>query len=502
MIHRILLAVSLFTALGTQAQIPEDALRYSWFTPNGTARSTAFGGALTALGGDLQSVFVNPAGLGQFKTNEFVLTPGFSFSGNKSDYLGTAGKATRSGMAFGTSGLIFGSPRWQFGLAVTQTANFRSNISYSGTNNQSSYSEKYLEELINNRVTDPNLAATNFPYGPSLAINTYLVEPDLNASGNATGYYSLATPNTGLRQEQMIASTGGITSFGLSASRNFSDKFFVGGTLTLDYLNYSRDQTFKESDATSDPKNNFKYFSANETLKTSGQGISLRLGMIYKPAEVLRLGLSVHTPTMYSMRDEYTTTLRTDLEGYAGPGELFQSSTDLVGGPGIYNYSFNNPWRVMGGLALVLREDRDVSRQRGFLSLDVEYLNYGSGKFADETGTSTGTYFSDLNQTVRDIYKNALNVRAGGELKFNVWMVRAGLGYFSSPYRDPALKGTRMNLSGGLGYRNKGMFVDLTYLHQLATDGFYPYRLENGFYAPVNMKSGIGNVVATVGFKF
>ena len=502
MIHRILPAIFLFSALGASAQIPEDALRYSWLTPNGTARSTAFGGALTALGGDLQSVFVNPAGLGQFKTNEFVLSPGFSFSSNKSDYLGTAGKASRSGMALGTSGLIFGSPRWQFGLAVTQTANFRSNVSYSGTNNQSSYSEKYLEELINNGVTNPNVAATNFPYGPSLAINTYLVEPVLNSSGNATGYYSLATPNTGVLQEQQIGTTGGITSFGLSASRNFSDKFFVGGTLTLDYLNFSRDQTFKESDATSNPNNDFKYFSANETLKTSGQGMSLRLGMIYKPLETVRLGLAVHTPTMYSMRDEYTTSIRTDLEGYAGPGELFQSSTDLVGGPGIYNYAFNNPWRFMGGLALVLREDRDVSRQRGFLSLDVEYLNYGSGRFGDESGITTGTYFTDLNNTVKDIYKNTLNVRAGGELKFNVWMVRAGLGYFGSPYRDPALQGSRLNLSGGLGYRNKGMFVDLTYVHQMARDGFYPYRLEDGFFAPVNMKSGIGNVVATVGFKF
>jgi len=502
MIHKILLGVFLFTTMGASAQIPEDALRYSRFSPNGTARSTAFGGALTALGGDLQSVFVNPAGLGQFKTNEFVLSPGFSFANNKSDYLGSSDRANKSGMAFGTSGLIFGSPRWQFGLAVTQTANFRSNISYSGTNSQSSYSEKYLEELINNRVTNPNLAATNFPYGPSLAINTYLVEPTLDALGNATGYYSLATPNTGVRQEQVIANTGGLTSFGLSAARNFSDKFFVGGTLTLDYLNFSRDQTFKESDATSNPNNDFKYFSANETLKTSGQGISLRLGMIYKPVETIRFGLAVHTPTMFSMRDEYTTTLRTDLEGYAGTGELFQSSTDLVGGPGIYNYSFNNPWRFMGGLALVLREDRDVSRQRGFLTLDVEYLNYGSGRFADETGASSGDYFNDLNQTVKDIYKNALNIRAGGELKFNVWMVRAGLGFFGSPYRDPALQGSRMNLSGGVGYRNKGMFVDLTYLHQLAKDGFYPYRLEDGFFAPVNMKSGIGNVVATVGFKF
>lgn len=502
MIKRTLLAGSLLLALGANAQVPEDALRYSWLSPNGSARSTAIGGALTALGGDIQSIFVNPAGLGQFKTNEFVLTPGFSFSNNKANYLGSSEKDSKAGFAFGTTGFIFGSPRWQFGLAMTQTANFRSDVSYNGLNNQSSYSEKYLEELINSGERDPNQAAQNYPYGPSLAINTYLVEPDLDANGNAKGYYSLATPNTGVNQDQVISTKGGITSFGLSVNRNFNDKFFLGGTLTLDYLNYERDQTFKESDATASSTNNFKYFSANETLKTTGQGVSLRVGMIFKPVETIRIGLSAHTPTFYNMKDVYTTTVRTDLEGYAGAGELFQSSTDLVGGPGNYQYTLNNPWRVMGGLAFVLREANDVKMQKGFLSADIEYLNYGSSRFGDESYSSTNNYFEDLNNTVKDIYKNAINVRVGGELKFNIWMVRAGLGYFSNPYKDPALKGNRMNLSGGLGYRNKGVFLDLTYVHQLVKDGFYPYRLENGFFAPVNMKNGIGNVVATVGFKF
>lgn len=502
MSKRILLVFSLFLTTISYAQLPEDALRYSWLTPNGTARSTAFGGALTALGGDLQSVFVNPAGLGQFKTSELVLTPGFNFSNNKANYLGTADKDNKSGMSFGTSGFVFGSPRWQFGLAISRTANFKSELAYNGVNNQSSYSEKYLEELINNNVTDPNLAARDFPYGPSLAINTYLVEPDLDGNGNATGYYSLATPNTGVKQEQVISTSGGMTSFGLSASRNFNDKFFIGGSFTLDYLNYKRDQTFRESDNTSNASNNFNYFSAQETLETTGQGITLRIGLLYKPIETIRLGLAVHTPTFYNMKDVYTTTVRTDLEGYAGQGELFQSSTDLVGSPGQYQYSFNNPLRVMAGFAFVLREEKDITRQRGFLSLDVEYLNYGSSTFKDETYSSSNSYFSDLNATIKDIYKNALNVRVGGELKFNIWMVRAGFGYFANPYKDPELKGNKMNLSGGFGYRNKGIFADLTYIHQLAKDGFYPYRLESGFYAPVTTRSGIGNVVATVGFKF
>ena len=35
------------------AQVPEDAVRYSWYPHNGTARNMAIGGVMGSLGGDL-----------------------------------------------------------------------------------------------------------------------------------------------------------------------------------------------------------------------------------------------------------------------------------------------------------------------------------------------------------------------------------------------------------------------------------------------------------------
>ena len=58
------------------AQEPADALRYSWYTSSGTARQQAIGGAMGSLGGDISATFVNPAGIGFYKTGDFVLTPG------------------------------------------------------------------------------------------------------------------------------------------------------------------------------------------------------------------------------------------------------------------------------------------------------------------------------------------------------------------------------------------------------------------------------------------
>ena len=157
----------------------------------------------------------------------------------------------------------------------------------------------------------------------------------------------------------------------------------------------------------------------------------------------------------------------------------------------------------MAGVSYVFREEADVTRQRGFISADVEFVNYTGGKFRDiGTANNASSYFNELNATIDNVYKSAVNARIGGELKFNTIMVRAGFAYFSNPYQDSDIKGSRMNLSGGLGYRNKGKFVDLTYVHQISKDGYYPYRLDQGFFAPVDFKSGIGNVLLTIGFKF
>ena len=57
-------AIAVITATQLTAQLPEDAIRMSWNTPSGTARNQAIGGAMGSLGGEITSVFVNPAGLG------------------------------------------------------------------------------------------------------------------------------------------------------------------------------------------------------------------------------------------------------------------------------------------------------------------------------------------------------------------------------------------------------------------------------------------------------
>ncbi|MEP6597283.1 MAG: aromatic hydrocarbon degradation protein [Ginsengibacter sp.] len=505
-----IMVIALLAITGLYAQEPADALRYSWLTQSGTARNQAIGGAGGSLGGEFSSLFINPAGLGFYKTNDFVLTPSYSLKKNKSSYRSTNSKSNEDNFNLGASGLLISSPSERsktvknitFAIGVNRVADFNNHIYYKGQNSTSSYSEKYLEELINNNVTDPNKAAGDYPYGASLAFNTYLIDTVLAGDGSVSGYRSVADPGFGLTQENTINTSGGITDLAIGSAINLNEKWFFGGTLALPFLNYNRDGNYKESDISGNSTNNFNYFESKETLQTKGVGVNARLGIIYKPVEYVRLGLAVHTPTFYQLTDKYTAEIITELEGYNGAGTKHQSSDDLNNGTPLESkYNLVTPLRIMASASYVFREVENVKNQKGFITADVEYVDYKGASFSavDNTDGTANDYYSALNKTIDNLYKAAINFRLGGEIKFNTIMFRLGGAYYSNPYKNE--KADLVKLSGGLGYRNKGIFIDVTYVYLMNKDINYPYRLEDKPNVPALIKNNAGNIVATIGFK-
>lgn len=508
--RKIFFIVLTFLSSAAMAQEPADALRYSMMGHGGSARTRAIGGAVVSLGGDITAAAVNPAGLAFFKTSEFVFTPTLGLNSTKINYLSnesrdkkTAFDISNFGFILPKEGSVNGNWRnFTVGLGMNRRANFNNQTLLQGTNNESSYSEKYLEELINRNVTNPNDAANNFPYGASLALNTYLIDTISGPNGTIAGYRSLATPQTGVLQQQNIVTRGGINDYFIAASGNFMDRLFVGGGITFSQLKYDRTSTYRETDATK-AANNFNYFETRETLLTEGIGVGINLGIIVRPIDQIRIGASFHSPVFYNMEDFYTTTITTDVEGYQGQGVLTQSSRDFNNGEaGEFQYDFTNPMRLMFGISYIFQEVEDVKKQRGFISADVEFLNYGKSKFNTGSLTNGINYLQEVNNAIKDQYRSAVNFRVGGELKFNTVMVRAGYNYMGNAYQSTILKGTQSNISGGLGYRNRGYFIDLTYVHRMVKDATFPYRLDNGFFAPGFVKGTNGNVVMTVGMKF
>lgn len=504
----LLIILSLFTGGIAAAQSPEDALRYSWNVQSGTARIQAIGGAMGSLGGDITATFMNPAGLGFYRTGDVVFTPHYSFGKTKASYLGRREDTTANKFALGTSGVVFGGSDGRsrrstaISLAVNQTADFKSNFFYRGQNNQSSYSQSFLEEIGNTR--DANAVAGNYPFGASLAFNTFWID---TVGGTEPNYRfkSRAPIASGLLQQNSVYSTGGITEFALGVGTNVSDKVMLGGTIGIPILRHERRKEFVEADASSNTSNNFDYALFNQTLTTKGAGINLKGGIIYKPQEYWRLGFAFHSPTIYTLTDRNTAEITTNTEGYMGT--QVQSLEEVTGSSSEFKYLHMTPMKLMGSVSYVLREVQDVTKQRGFLTADVEYVPYGMSRYFtdDENGYSdqeTVDYLKSLNTAISNAYKGAFNFRAGGELKFTTFMVRAGVAYYGSPYKKiNNEKGSRLNLSGGLGYRHKGFFIDATYVHSLTKDVNTAYRVMSAPYFNADLRNTTGKVLLTLGFK-
>ncbi|HVG43040.1 MAG TPA: hypothetical protein VM888_15615, partial [Chitinophagaceae bacterium] len=492
------------------AQEPADALRFSWTTQGGTARQQAIGGAMGSLGGDLSSIYTNPAGLAFYRTGDLVFSPAFRFGDNKATYLNRTEKEKNKNFVLGTSGFVIGSSKDRkfdksiaIGIAVNRTADFNSNILYRGATNESSYSQKFLEEINNGNIKDANRVATGFPYGTSLAFNTFWID---TVGGGTNGNYtfkSRAPLATGILQEQQIYSSGGITEFAIGGGVNINDKIMLGGTFAIPLLNYNRESTFTEVDATTNKTNNFESASFTENLNTKGAGINIKAGFIFKPVDYVRIGFALHSPTLYNLTDLYSASITTNTEGYQG--NLSDYSVDYNSGDDAqFKYTLITPFKAVGSISYVLREVEDVTKQKGFITADVEYVNYKGSSFEpDEESINdqdTKNYLKSLNRAIDNSYKSSLNFRVGGELKFTTLMVRAGAVFYGNPYVNiNGEKGSKLNLSGGLGYRNKGKFIDLTYVHAMGKDVHFPYRLENSAYNGASIKSTNSNVLVTVG---
>ena len=493
-----------------KAQEPADALRYSWLTQNGTARNQAIGGAGASLGGEFSSLFINPAGLGFYQTNEFVLTPGYALKGLNSDYLTTPSTSSSNNFKLGSSGFLFASSspggkirNFAIAFGANRMADFGQHLYYTGTNQNSSYSEQYLETLVNNHVTDPNQAATNFPFGASLAFNTYLIDTLQAPDGSLAGYKTLANPAYGLTQTNTINTSGGITDISLGGGLNLKDKLYLGASVSFPFLNYNRDSHYRESDASGNPNNNFNYFEVNQTLNTKGIGIASRLGAIYRPSRDVRLGLDFQTPIFYELTDRYSAQVITDMEGYGGPGVKQQSSLDLNNGQLLESkYNLVTPFKAIISGSWIVNEVENVQNQHGFITADLEYVNYKGMSFQayDINDTAAVNYYSSLTKVTRSLYQNNINFRLGGELKYNTYMFRLGGAFYGNPYQNA--KANIFKISGGVGYRNRGIFIDLTYIYTLTKDINYPYLLQDKPNVPAYLKGKNSNVVATIGFKF
>jgi len=507
---RSLILSLLITAACANAQVPEEALRLSWLNQMGTARNQAIGGAMGSLGGDATASLVNPAGLAFFKTSDFVISPTLQMGKMKTNFRGTEREDPNlQKFAWGTSGFVFGGQGYRgknsYSISFTQKASFNRSFRYNGNNNYSSFGEPLGDEFAASRLTiDQALNSPDISLTTKMALYTYLVD---TAMVNGIPQVIVRSENSSmLHQEYSAEMKGGITEITLGFGHESNKKWMIGGSIGIPIVMVDRNSYFRESDATS-ALNDFSFLSYREKYRLSGVGVNLRAGAIYRPKEYIRLGLAIHTPDMFTLKETFESGFAADLENLFAPNSGYDSVSSTTVNNGIIpvaRFNVNTPARMILSGSYVFREVANVKKQRAFVTADIEYLNYKWSNFSDpkENTSDTRAYYKPFNDAIKASYKGAFNFRLGAEVKFNIVMARLGFASYGSPYKDAELRSNKTFLSGGLGYRDKGIFLDLTYTYRMNRDVHFPYRVS----APrantyAGLKDNGGQLMLSLGFK-
>jgi len=517
----ILLTISTLIFSGiSNAQGALDALRYSQYQYEGTAKSMAMGNAVTSLGGDIYSISINPAASAVYRHSEFSFTPSFNIINNTASYTDSdikknAFKANLS--SIGYVGSIKMS-KWSavrnvnFGIAYNVLNNYNNEYTVSGRTAESSWlgSLAWYTNGLTAAHLDEDAGWNNAPWKSILAWDTGLIErlnnsEYLGATENINNsIISLAGP---LNQRFVRKTTGSLADILFNAGVNILDKLYLGANLTMQTLYYSDSQRYSEW--TNDPSlfhTGFSEFSHLYRQTTAGVGVNMKFGAIITPISGLRIATSISTPTWMYLHDEWDESINSAFSN----GNTSRSSSPL----GEYDYRINTPFRWNLGVSYVIGNI-------GIISADYENVNYTNISMKDDNGDDHE--FREDNAYIENYFKNSSIYRLGAEIRpVKNLALRAGYSFYTNSgtdfraveekktYTNPETNlGDRSYVSAGIGFSNgKSFFADLGVQKMLNHEG--DFFLYNDYNIPSDtipggkytLKQSPLKVLLTIGFRF
>ncbi len=483
----IIISAILLFSVNTFAQYAGDALRFSQQYYQGTARNMAVGSAFGALGSDLSSLAINPAGLGLYRNSEYTITPEIFTRNSSSLYLGQNIDNSRTIFDLSNFGLVNtiktgknngGFKYFQFAFGMNRLNNYNTNRTIVGNNADNSKLDVFLEKAdgINYEDIENNYSGY-YSYDLTPAWNTFLID---TIPGYTDLYYS-PVPFAGTQQKEVIESRGSTNEWDLSVGGDFNDKLYFGITLGLPYTRFYRDTRYSENDI-ADTIPYFSSWSVYENLTTTGFGFNIKLGMIYRPVNWLRIGGAFHSPTWYSMTDNWYSVYNSDLEW-----DSFSSSSPN----GTFNYKLYTPMRAIGDVALIFKK-------YGFLTFEYEYVDYGTARFK-APGVD---YASGTNADIKSNYQGTNNFRGGIEIRAGMFNFRGGYALYGSPYKNSLNDGMKQYITGGLGYNNGRVGVDFAFVYGNKKSDYYLYTSDNFYTEPAKITEKSYQAVLTLKYFY
>jgi hypothetical protein len=502
---QIILAVTLLIfSLPLVAQdFIDNALLFSRTQRSGSARIQAVGGAQTALGGDYSSALSNPAGLGMYNRGEFTFSAGMSFLEGSSTYFGETSTATKTPFNIPGLSVVIHTPSKHetgflggaFGISISRVNDFQQVFQYDANVNGISIIDYFIEDA--GTINPDEMLVVNGNMGSyfktltGLAYNNYLIDEIESDNGTITGYNSILNFSQS-REKEVSERTGGQYQWSFAYGANFSDKVFAGVNFGVSTISYKLVQTYREDSFVFPPDYNpITDFSMEEEFNIQGTGFSGTFGTIYRPINMLQIGLSYSTPTSYSIRDEYFASMESNwLE--PEPENVYEDfrEADAI------EYKLVTPGKLRTGITFI--------GKKGFITGDVEFVDYSKAKYKNKDDSY---YAADNNPDIAAELNNAVNFAVGGEYRLNNLRLRLGWNLMQDPYVQSDFDTNPVDrkitsYSSGVGYRGKKFFVDLTGIYSTTEGKRVPYYLNNSEdpFAIQEFKSF--RLMTTIGFNF
>ncbi len=471
-----LLSVSLFYNSNAQTEI--DALRYSQNDIVGTARFSAMAGAFGALGADFTTLSYNPAGIGFYQFSELTFTPSIGNVVTTTYFGGGKNEDEKFHLNFSNLGYVVSSPKSSYGwkrinlaFGYNRTANYKKRTYISGENKSTSMIDNFVLNAQGNTISNLN------SFTELLAWNTYLYDPlDTIDNGN---YISNLNSLLSKKQEKVINSNGSSGEYAFSIGTSYEDKIYFGATIGIPSIDYYEKSTYTESEF-SDTAAHLQSFDYEEEFTTTGKGFNIKVGIITRLNDWIRVGGALHSPTFYDMEDEYSTAITAVWSDTLGT--KYDSSPF-----GYFNYELKTPWKAIGSVAINIKK-------QGLITADIEIVDYASAKF-----NSDSDKFSDENEVINSLYTKATNIRLGGEMKYKPFRIRAGYALYGSPYKANSEFGSE-SFSFGLGVDRGHFIADFAYVFSEKSDEHFMYS--SNLVDAATITSTKHNFLVTIGLRY
>ncbi len=275
-----------------------------------------------------------------------------------------------------------------------------------------------------------------------------------------------------------------------SYGANFNDRIFLGGGIGLASIRYKSKKVYTE-EFVNEPLTDL---SLEETLEIRGSGINATVGAIFRPVDFIQFGASATTPTAYQLTDSYSANMNTSWKNFEYlPGEFInneRAKTEIVNS----EYPLKTPWKASAGVAFFIQK-------KGFITADIESFNYSSAKYG--AGIDGISYSSD-NDKIKALYQSVVNLRLGGEYRYNQFRFRGGFSYMPEPFKTEQNNVSRVmqSISGGAGYRTEKFYVDMALVYSQGNNSYRPYRVNSSSSPLVTYNQSNTNFLVTLGFPF